>query len=153
MLISMATPGVVPSPLAHPRLDGNRTLQRPILLSPGSRYYALLNQREKLSLLLLASRRLPFCSSSSYRPIPPSSLSFLRLTVANTAGRREWNQLLRPFKVPMNFINKTTLARCVARSYKAQNWQAGTLTRISARRTSVENLYVPGFPFLSTCRR
>lgn len=27
---------------------------------------------------------------------------------------------IAPFRVPMNFINKTTLARCAARSYKAQ---------------------------------
>lgn len=75
------------------------------------------SEREKLSLLLLASRCLPFCSPSPTREIPYHS-SLLRFTVAN--GESEGVKPAIAFRVPMNFINKTTLARCAAHSYKAQ---------------------------------
>lgn len=98
-----------------------RYRQRPTLLGSRSRYYALLNQSCHCYCWLRGVSPFPF---SFVVPalvpfaIPLSCVSRL-LTVNRWVGGSE-TQATAPFGVPMNFINKTTLARCAARSYKAQ---------------------------------
>lgn len=150
----MATLRVVSSPLAHPRSVSTATGRCNVLHSSalGSRYYALLNQRERSCHCYCWFRGI------SLSVLLPPTGRFLAIPLGcQHSGSEGAKPATAPFRVPMNFINKTTLAgdvRHVPTKHKLTG-HAATLVCMyrSARPTSVENLYVPDFPFLSTsCR-